>query len=70
MQDFLTTHKKLRFLGLMHMDDCGLAMFTVPTHPLYNPDLVVSIIQISNILYYVFINNKLLVKCFIVFFLI
>lgn len=44
MQDFLTTHKKLRFLGLMHMDDCGLAMFTVPTHPLYNPDLVVSII--------------------------
>lgn len=51
MQDFLTTHKKLRFLGLMHMDDCGLAMFTVPTHPLYNPDLVVSII-------YVFINDS------------
>ncbi|XP_025424633.1 protein zyg-11 homolog B-like [Sipha flava] len=42
MQDFLTNHKKLRFLGLMHMDDCGLAMFTVPTHPLYNPDLVVT----------------------------
>ncbi|XP_015380158.1 PREDICTED: protein zyg-11 homolog B-like [Diuraphis noxia] len=42
MQDFLTTHKKLKFLGLMHMDDCGLAMFTVPTHPLYNPDLVVT----------------------------
>lgn len=46
MQDFLTTHKKLKFLGLMHMDDCGLAMFTVPTHPLYNPDLVVSIIYL------------------------
>lgn len=45
MQDFITSHKKLRFLGLMHMDDCGLAMFTVPTHPLYNPDLVVSIIS-------------------------
>lgn len=44
MQDFVTNHKRLRFLGLMHMDDCGLAMFTVPTHPYYNPDLVVSII--------------------------
>lgn len=46
MQDFLTTHQKLKFLGLMHMDDCGLAMFTVPTHPLYNPELVVCVIQI------------------------
>ncbi|XP_050440716.1 protein zyg-11 homolog B-like [Adelges cooleyi] len=42
MQDFLATHQKLRFLGLMHMDDCGLAMFTMPTHPFYNSDLVVT----------------------------
>lgn len=58
MQDFLTNHKKLRFLGLMHMDDCGLAMFTVPTHPLYNPELVVSINYLNN--YYLsYLINKL-----------
>lgn len=55
MHDFLTTHKKLRFLGLMHMDDCGLAMFTVVTHPLYNPDLEVCNFKIY--LYFQFINN-------------
>jgi len=69
MQDFLTTHKKLRFLGLMHMDDCGLAMFTVPTHPLYNPDLVVSITLIYfNIMYILLIMNyNLLFHCLFFF---
>lgn len=42
MQDFLTNHKDLRFLGLMYMEDCRLDMFTNPSHSLYNPDLVVS----------------------------
>lgn len=47
MQNFLTTHKKLKFLGLMHTLDSALDFFTDPTYPLYNPNLVVSIIYLN-----------------------
>ncbi|XP_050534870.1 protein zyg-11 homolog B-like isoform X2 [Daktulosphaira vitifoliae] len=40
--DWLPDLVSLDISGLMHMDDCGLAMFTMPSHPFYNPDLVVT----------------------------
>lgn len=46
MKDFLNSHKELRFLGLMFMEDSILDMFSVPTDPLYNPDLKVGTIEI------------------------
>lgn len=56
VQDFIINHKKLRFLGLLQMDNCGFDMFTVSTHPLYNPNLIVSIIYVFII--YQLINFK------------
>lgn len=47
-EHFLKAHQNLKFLGLMDLSDSRLDIFINPSHPLFNPDLVVSIIQILN----------------------